>query len=135
MAHSSFWRSTWCSTFVWVTEADDALKVGQGGEESMTVREAFAKAGHPVEDGWAILWFGVQWNLRTGGEAGPIYRKVFGNDYTGSAIKFEWEACDSVIPFNFRLSPDLSNLPAIDAYDALPKCVREVLDAAKEEAV
>lgn len=97
----------------------------------MTIREAFAKAGHPVMEGR------------------PIFVAYCGKEIN-YANRPEWIApssSDGIHGYRFFLGAqhwmpdepfstsrgwiisriDLSNLPAIDALDALPECVREVV--------
>lgn len=95
----------------------------------MTIREAFAKAGHPLPDDCRLLleemnrygvcaWLCVH-------ESGTTFQfRQLSNEWAWRSACKTWKP-----PFS------IANLPAFDAYDALPKCVRDVLDAAEEEAV
>ncbi len=83
----------------------------------MTVREAFALAGHPVPDGATIHHESDWTDLRRGW----IYH------LDGQRFRFtnlpSWVKINSA-----KVSPpDFSNLPAIDALEALPECVRKVV--------
>lgn len=79
----------------------------------MTVREAFAAAGHPVPEGYelACSWHDDCWFARKGEDY-----VVFGPELEGVSIR--------VIN---AVGINLSNLPAIDAYDALPDVVKAVV--------
>lgn len=78
----------------------------------MTVREAFAKAGHPVPEDAMIGYSNITGAWRWGAN------DAHGTFFRGWAIANGPSA----------ITPNLANLPARDAYDALPECVRKVLD-------
>lgn len=91
----------------------------------MTVREAFEKAGHPVPPGRIAFdssghrydWFG-----RCDDVGGTRHKQGF------KFIGDQWSFLPCEPGYKFESQIDLSNLPAIDAYAALPECVRKVLD-------
>lgn len=85
----------------------------------MTIREAFAKAGHPVPAGAKIYANAVvneEWN--------------WWYDFDNKARAcFVWDDGDwsqeNGIDDVYMIFVPLDNLPAIDAFDALPECVRK----------
>ena len=117
------------------TGADPLLMTSHGAEhpedcQRVTVSMGFALARFPVEEGYDIVLYGIGWDLRSGTVPNHyVERRVFGNDYTGSANLWAWEGYQSVIPYNFRLLPDLTRLPILDAWVVLPSIVRERIEA------
>lgn len=117
----------------------------------MTVKEAFAKAGHPVlarckivyaydghvEEHDLLVCASVQ-QVITGANItpdwwtveNPTYRnwELFGDD--GWA-----DPGNMMMPCGYLTHPlpDLSNLPAKDCLDALPECVRKVVEETNEQ--
>lgn len=89
-------------------------------EATMTVREAFAKAGYPVPEGAFMTLKGMSrplaWKYS--------YKK---KDFIFQQLRGVW-AWDSAGNTNSLCDVNLSNLPAVDAFDALPKCVQEVIE-------
>lgn len=96
----------------------------------MTVREAFALAGHPVPEG-AELRYVPDTPLYD--DAWIIYLKEPHTTITWFAPRrndkgWEKEQDEDFSSHASQLTTfDLSNLPAIDAYDALPEVVRAVV--------
>lgn len=96
----------------------------------MTVREAFAKAGHPVPERWKIVPM-----------LGTIGVLAENRDKLGETWVSDWyefASADTIDGETWMLIHkgqrdtakviDLSNLPAVDAYDALPECVQKVVE-------
>lgn len=111
----------------------------------MTVREAFAAAGHPVpadgttmhvkfdENTWCI---DSDYGLFEFSDRDAIIEdaKGWGHDISGlvdiaAVPEFDWLCFPLSEPENneFDVRFDLSNLPAADAYDALPEVVQKVV--------
>ena len=90
----------------------------------MTVMEAFAKAGHPVPEG-ALVYMNERhtWQCR---RTKTKHRNGELTSYYYVWRPGRWE-CTGV-GRGFRCDIALSNLPAADAYDALPECVRKVVE-------
>ena len=86
----------------------------------MTVREAFAKAGHPVPDSGLIykssrFWFAVL----------PLV-----GCYDEMEFRSGWKHLNTYERNPRGLSPNLSNMPAKDCLSALPEVVRKVVEEA-----
>ena len=97
----------------------------------MTVREAFEKAGHPVpEDAMLVLDYGKIAFLY-GDKFRVTDNSTSRNIYRFETIKTLPESCGWIASGSRELGHidrvDLSNLPAIDAIDALPEVVRKVV--------
>lgn len=95
-------------------------------EETLTVRQAFEKAGYPVPAKSPITYWpaGV-----SGMGAGWHYegRKLHSwgyVKYAGQTI-YGWD--ETYDPGSRTKLPDLSTLPSIAAYDLLPEVVRKVV--------
>ena len=102
----------------------------------LTIREAFAAAGHPVHeadcihcrpgnDDWMSLWFT---------DFGGLGDLVMVFDEDGAPPEWvELDEADRVLRKFYDTRFDsayitLNNLPAIDAIAALPSCVRKVVE-------
>jgi hypothetical protein len=84
----------------------------------VTVREAFHNAGYPVPEG--PLYYASTWWVPA-----SFYSELYTFTPTGDRwVYLEMHWAD---PFGHTANFDLSNLPAIDAYDALPEVVRKVV--------
>jgi len=80
----------------------------------MTVREAFALAGYPVPEGATLVWASFDW-IATANNPWKTY----------CFLEDEWVP-ETDICMGFR-DIDLSNLPAKNAWSALPTCVRKAI--------
>lgn len=85
--------------------------------KALSVREAFAKAGHPVPEG-AYIYFDHEEGIPDAWWYATAEAWCF-------FVSEGWGAVHGGIE---RDPIDLSNLPAADAYDALPECVRKVVE-------
>lgn len=109
----------------------------------MTVREAFAKAGHPVLDRCKIVYaydgYVEEHDLLDDTSVEQVVQNITPDWWTVENPPYRnWELFDDgwTDPGNMMKPcgwlrhplPDLSNLPAIDAYDALPEVVRKVVE-------
>jgi hypothetical protein len=89
----------------------------------MTVREAFEKAGYPVPDDakivrdWCYSCNEDEWAWHSPTRYAESFSKWKGKRLAQYA-DIVW----------LRRATNLTNLPAIDAYDVLPGCVRKALD-------
>lgn len=83
----------------------------------MTVREAFAKAGHPVPDGARVGLSGRDWFYSVDCRRASVFSAAAGG----------WLTPPNSGYLDIRV--DLSNLPALDACNALPECVQKVVSA------
>lgn len=92
-------------------------------EGKVTVREAFALAGFPVPEGAKIVYefpAGMRFIKDYGSQMEEL---SFEDGFIVSSESLSWGLCAKIA----KASPDLSSLPAIDAYDALPEIVRAAL--------
>jgi hypothetical protein len=93
----------------------------------MTVREAFEKAGHPVPGNKPLhiyLWDRV--DVCVGYEDAFIEQDDAWRLYTAYGVMGWYPEC--VYDDHLKIGEvDISNLPAIDAYEALPDVVKAVV--------
>lgn len=100
----------------------------------MTVREAFAKAGYPVPEGKALSLVmrsyedTPDWGFwdESGGFDERPSPWFFKPQREEEDFPYLWYPC-TADDYMVIDGLDLSNLPAEDAYDALPSVVREII--------
>ena len=102
-------------------------------EKQLTVREAFALAGHPIPDGARII---AHFLLLPGGTAADVNRYWTWRLITdvGHFLDGRWqiEKINESDPKDMvrvisAVSINLTNLPAQDCIDSLPECVKEAI--------
>lgn len=122
------WEIDWMNAPMGLHDIDNP-KEGTG-KTIMTVREAFEKAGHRIPRGNKIIFRLVVTSSMMVGDGASMCWFAVGNGefwFGDTWVHFGETSHHPINVSHSSIDPDLSNLPAIDAYDALPDVVKKVV--------